>query len=297
MGGYVKIANEVFRKFRKISQRHVAFRLYELADDERWKPFRCADSYLMEEGVSKRDIRNVLGDMESLGLLVVIKPGDRNNARVIQVKDPAPKLEPQLEPQLEPRDVESADHADSGSNNVIEESDPRSLPSAEPRSEPQLELKNQTTEKTAESEKKKAAFAAVLAALNEHWRPAIGMQPIKLSPSKGQGKHLQLMINKSDPLRVQSLFRWLARSRHDRATFYRDKSMGTKTILGHLDELLDLAENSGQLHRAAVDPTQRPDAPDVALRKAEFRARKEARLAKSHPLIGQGIAIGEREAK
>ena len=52
MPGFVKVANEVFRTFRKPTRLAVAVRLYDMADTHRWKPFPAADRFLMESGAS-----------------------------------------------------------------------------------------------------------------------------------------------------------------------------------------------------------------------------------------------------
>jgi len=147
MAGFVKVANEVFTRFRKPAHRLVAFRLYELGDGSRWRPFRCSDGYLMEAGVSKRDVRAVLADLESMGLIRIVFPGDRNNPRLVEVFDPIPQSFGTAENEI----VNHADNAES-------------LPFGEsgPRLGPRPELKIQTTDKT--QDKRESENASELSA-------------------------------------------------------------------------------------------------------------------------------------
>ncbi len=135
MAGFVKVANEVFTRLERPIHIYIACRLYQLADMHRWGPFECSDGYLMERGPSKRDVRKVVKSLISLGLLVVLKPGDRNHSRLIQIANPAPK-------KADHEVNHEVDHGNDGKTEVFEES--------VPEHEPHVGLKYQTTDKTTD---------------------------------------------------------------------------------------------------------------------------------------------------
>ena len=97
MAGYVKVANEVFRCFRKPARLAVAVRLYELGDMHRWEPFSASDRFLMDSGPTRRDVEAVLCALEDMGLLAITSRGTRINPRRVHVFNPSEKTEHHVE--------------------------------------------------------------------------------------------------------------------------------------------------------------------------------------------------------
>lgn len=150
MAGYVKVANEVFTRLERPIHIYIACRLYQLADMHRWGPFECSDGYLMERGPSKRDVRKVVKSLISLGLLVVLKPGDRNHSRLIQIANPAPK---------------KADHEVNHEVNHGNDGKAAGFEGNGLEPEPHVGLKYQTTDKTTETPIPPEGLLRVLSAL------------------------------------------------------------------------------------------------------------------------------------
>ena len=240
MAGYVKVSNAAFR-FRKMTQRHVAIRLYELGDEWGWKVFPCSDSYLMDDGPSKRDVRHVLSVLEAKGLIEVVTTGDRQNTRTIRVIDPAPK-EPEKADQDANQDADQdADHENNGQAEPIE----KSGPGREPGREPELGLKNQTTDKTTDSDPKinipaiakryhagRADWETVHAAYRDA-RFAIdpGATVRALKRSKGLGKLLTTRTRDHGAEAVARVLKWWGSSPHPRAVYLRSGGYGVDTLM------------------------------------------------------------------
>ena len=135
---FVKVDTGAFRLFRKLEHIGVAWRLYELGDQNRWGPFRCSDSFLTVGDISKRHARYVITELEANGLLRIIRAGDRHNARVIQMIDPGTTNVN--------AGIEFAEHGNDAKTTPIK----KSVPPPVPPPVPQTELKYQTTDKTPE---------------------------------------------------------------------------------------------------------------------------------------------------
>jgi len=237
MPGFVKVANEVF-KFRKMALRHVAVRLYELGDEWKWGPFPCADSYLMDDGPTKRDVRRVMETLTRKGLMVIVKPGDRQNARIVRVFDPSP----------EP--AEKADHAAYHDAYHGNDAKTGNFEESGPRPEPEPELNYQTTNSNDKLKEQAAAdFVVALAIYNDHVRSSFDqpMSPTKLKPSKGQGLHLAQLIKAEGLADVIEVFQWWSTAQDQGlrggAAFHRAERSTIETIRRRFDGYLDKARN------------------------------------------------------
>lgn len=282
MPGFVKVSNEVFRYFRKLAHKGVVWRLYELADANRWEPFRCSDSYLIEEGITKRDVRTVIGEMESMGLLAIVKSGDRHNARVLRLIEPGTTTRT--------TGIENAGHWNGGDTNDIGQSVPRPVP----QPVPQPVLKNQTTEKTADSDGQTltAEFALALDAYNQG-RIAQGKQRHNAKRASAGGRKLIALIKRHGINDVVALFKWWGTSMHDRAVFYREKSLGLDTIHAKSEDLVLLMVDGEPLARGDYSQFKKPIEPESVWRakqaevKAKIKANREARESRMRRVSGK----------
>ena len=248
MPGFVKVANEVF-KFRKMSLRHVAVRLYELGDEWKWESFPCSDSYLMDDGPTKRDVRRVIETLTRKGLMVIIKRGDRQNARVVQVFDPSPEPAEKPDEKADHDASHDASHGNDGKTGPFEESGPRP--------EPRPGLNYQTTNSNDKLKEQAAAdFVVALAAYNDV-RSSFNqpMKPTKLKPSKGQGLHLARLIKAEGIDDVLEVFQWWATAQDEGlpggAAFHRGERSTIETIRRRFDGYLDKARNPYKANGAA----------------------------------------------
>lgn len=251
MAGFVKVANEVFRLFRRPVKLGVACRLYELADLHRWAPFACSDSYLMESGAGKRDVRAVLAALESMGLLVIVSPGNRHQARRIRLLDPAEKADHMSDHQPD----HQPNHGNGAKTDTIEESGPH----VGPHVGPPTGLKYQThTKQTPDSDSKNtkaentkaAQLLADWTTAAEFWRdevnPALGRQKRIPTAKSKVGRRLRSEIKANGLEAVLDSFRWLAHGQKWHARQQRLNDTTTlMTPLRHVEEWAELWQRNG----------------------------------------------------
>lgn len=86
---YLRIHIEALEAARSPAQMAVIVGLYRLADAQRWQPFPASDRWLCARlRSSKSVVRRALQILQALDLLVVLRSGDRETARIISILEP-----------------------------------------------------------------------------------------------------------------------------------------------------------------------------------------------------------------